>query len=827
VAKKDIILDTIVRKIGQSSTADRVALVPLSKLTTEPGFRPKVYGRLNDKHSVEDVTHDLEELSCSKVHVPLVEAVKRAQKIRDDDKDARCLVYLVSDFRSRDWKGSEAKELHDALIKLAKDGTKVTLIDTVHPYRQPGDRRVPQSRDNVAITEHRPETRMAAKGMPVIFTCTVANYTAVEQKVHIDVYDYDDRTGKEMLQELFFNPSLPLTVPANGTAAVSFEVSFTPELGPNERYFAKVYSRLKDPQRNDLSQDGLAEDNVRHAAVEIRNQVPVLVVDGTNEAGRAGGKDSFHVEQALRSVPGIGGYEVTQGDARLLERPNLSDFASIYLLNVNRLNEKQEKALEAYVQNGGGAAFFMGPLVSPSFYNQNLYAKGKGLFPVPLADQYIPFESNSERTADFSVEQILLRDEQFASNFKFPIFGQVFRQKGDREVLRFLPIKRYWPVPRDLWQTTPGETEELASLPNDRPISAYADRARQISKELEEAARDNEFEKYAVVLRRYRDKIDAAVAPGSEARPYSLSYILKDLLEDRGNEKEKGAGSMPDFWASGGRKILALRQDVERLRDETLFGDPFVVTHRYGKGRTVAVMTTAGKEWNNWGGGSPAEVTYVPFILEVQSYLSGQGGETNRTVGSTVTIDADAKRYAPKGRSVKLARWYYNAQPGKATTTELIQDVFVKEDGGKLRLNLNGNLEPGFYGSFLVPGDEGGKPSEKNDRARAVASWGHVFNVDTANESDLQRVTQDEMDSALREAPPGAISPIQSPADTEDVVKVNRATDLSELAWFFLIFLLVLLAEQALAVHLSFHLKSGTDDVALPAQAVAPTASVS
>jgi hypothetical protein len=683
---------------------------------------------------------------------------------------------------------------------------------------------VPQSRDNLAIVELRPETRMAGVGMPVIFTCTVANYTAVEQKVHLDIYDYDDPTGKELLQELFFSPSLPLSVPANGTATASFEVAFPPTLADNEKYFAKVYAKLKNPQRNDLTQDGLLEDNVRHAMVEIRKQVPVLVIDGEGDRGRSGGKDSFHVEYALRSVPGAGGYEITQGEPRLLERPNLGDYASIFLLNVPRLNEKQEKALEAYVRDGGGAAFFMGPLVSPQYYTKNLYNKGKGVFPVPLAEQYFPL-GEAERAADFNVEQILLRREQFVNAFKFPIFGQVFREEKDQEVLRFLPIKRYWPVPRDQWQPTPGQTEELATLPNERPISAYADRAQQITKEL--PVTDPEHKKYAVTLRRYRDKINTATAPGSEARPYALAAILKDLLEDRGvePEKEQDAGSMVEFWAAPDPKIRSLRQDVTRLRDEVLYGDPFVITHRYGKGRTVAVMTTAGKDWNNWGGGSPAEITYVPFILEVQSYLSGQGVEANRMVGSSVTVEADAKRYAPKGKAMKLTRWFYKAQSGKPTEWIRDRDEFVKEQDGKLKLVLDKNLEPGFYGSYLLTDEPGAKSSEKGDRSRAVASWGHVFNVDTANESDLQRVTQDEIDSALREAPQGSITQIQSPQDP-DIAPVNRPTDLSELAWFFLIFLLVLTAEQALAVYLSFHLRSGTDEASLPTQAVAPTASV-
>ena len=35
----------------------------------------------------------------------------------------------------------------------------------------------------------------------------------------------------------------------------------------------------------------------------------------------------------------------------------------------------------------------------------------------------------------------------------------------------------------------------------------------------------------------------------------------------------------------------------------------------------------------------------------------------------------------------------------------------------------------------------------------------------------------------------------------------EKQNDLSESAWFYLLFLVILVVEQALAVHLSFHLK--------------------
>jgi hypothetical protein len=51
---------------------------------------------------------------------------------------------------------------------------------------------------------------------------------------------------------------------------------------------------------------------------------------------------------------------------------------------------------------------------------------------------------------------------------------------------------------------------------------------------------------------------------------------------------------------------------------------------------------------------------------------------------------------------------------------------------------------------------------------------------------------------------------------TGDVI--NKQSDLSDLAWFFLLFIVVLVTEQALAVHLSYHLRGAENQ--MPAQAV-------
>ena len=51
----------------------------------------------------------------------------------------------------------------------------------------------------------------------------------------------------------------------------------------------------------------------------------------------------------------------------------------------------------------------------------------------------------------------------------------------------------------------------------------------------------------------------------------------------------------------------------------------------------------------------------------------------------------------------------------------------------------------------------------------------------------------------------------------------QRQTDLSESPWFYLLFLVILVLEQAMAVHLSFPLK-GSEAVAPPAARTATVA---
>jgi Aerotolerance regulator N-terminal len=818
-AKDDMILGTIVKNVGQSTTNERLMILPLSKLATEPNYQPKLHQRLNDKKTVDEIKEELNSIRPGKLHVNMLVGLKRAEQILKENSPNRVTFHILSDFRDNDWSGPGAEGLQKAMLALAqeKGRVKIWAKDVAHPERVTGGTGVPAAHDNVGIVDLRAGTRVVGKGMPVTFTITLANYSAREASVYVGVYN--DATGDEMPQ-VDFNPPLPFKVRPGETTTATFDARFDPNIKADEKYFAQISARLESPQRGPLENDGLPDDNIRHAAVEVRDKVPILIIDGKGREGRAENGDSFFLEKAILSVPG-GSYEVVHGDelgggvdTKALERADLSQYPTIILANVRELSASQLANLENYVRDGGGVAFFLGPQVSADYYNKSLYQGGKGLFPVPLKDTYAPPPNEEPRKPAFTGDpQVLLRGEAFAGGETLPIFGQLFKDKEQLVFLKDLPVARYYPVPRAGWHPELGRVVELATLPNDLPVTEYQREAVRIVQQL---PLDNEaYKAYWPALKRHRRTIEQIVQPGSAEKAFRLAAALDALLNDRGDENKRADfPNLTEFWSLSAvdPKLGTLREDVKSLRDLVLYGDPFVVAGRYGKGKVLAVMTTAGKEWNDWGGGSDASLIYQPFIWETVNYLSSQGSESNLTVGTRVQIDVDTSRFK-RNENLKLSRYFYKTEQGKPAEVVLDSDQFGTQDKGVRSFVFDRTLDPGFYYSKLVDNNA--------DRKVSLASWGHVFNVDTAAEGNLQRVSNEEMDrNIIRPAPAGTIV-FEGPQGSGEQL-INRQSDLSESPWFFLFFLAILVCEQALAVHLSFHLKG--NEAELPKQATAAQA---
>ncbi len=774
-------------------------------LAGEP--KPAVDGRLNEEKLAE-LNKYLEDkdpkAGATAMHVSPLVALHTAAKILATDPDEKKIFYFFSDFRDRDWSGPQADKLADAITDLTKLNVQVKMVDVANPTR--GEmRQVLQNHDNLAVTELRPESRVAPLDIPLQFTVTVHNYSNSEKKNVRVTIKADGFERSEGSLTMF---SLP-----PGPSSQTFQIGF------NQEGFHEVTANIEPEEV------GLQADNMRYAVIEVKKQVPILVIDGDGLNGQKRPGGTYFLQNLFSAAKG---YQVVPRPLDELNKPTLAEFPCIFLVNVNAkdLGEKAIKNLEKYVQDGGGVAFFMGPRVQPGEYNRLLYRDGQGLFPAPLEAR--PTEARQDpgekiMRALTQLPSIYIRNEQH------PMFVELYKEDKERQINKFFPylsIEKYYAIPRGRWNKTENQ-DELITLPNRQSLDTYKAEAQSLIDEMNKLAQDDKNKTYRVGLERYWRNIRDGLG-GKYDHLFQLATDLDRLLRDPGDSTKADQPNLVEFWNEPEQKDL--RRRLEQLRDRVQFGDPLAVSNKFGKGRVVAVLTAVGmapggggpdsEAWNDWPGG-PAAPTFVVLMQALQKYLTSAGDESSLVVGSPFELKLDTTRYEPR-----IHRFFQERppEPPQKEDEQLPELELAKRQGladlGEQQPESSSTKEvshflfqdarqPGTYVFHLYPRAEPGARAKPETRAI-------VYNVDTEGESDLKRTGRESLE---RSAPDRAsqIGTVALHGPDNPPVEKERKTDLSEMPWFYLIILVVLVVEQALAVHLSFHLKGG--ETALPAAA--------
>ncbi len=201
-----------------------------------------------------------------------------------------------------------------------------------------------------------------------------------------------------------------------------------------------------------LPSDAVPTDDVRSLVLDVPAAVDVLIVDGDAEA-----QDAFFLATAL--APGgkttSGLRPVIESPAYLRNRP-LDGFATIYLLDVERLEPTAIAALEDFVRAGGGLGVFLGERSRAAFINEHLYRDGEGLFPLPLSGPAELLVDRLEKAPDLEVTD-------------HPIFAVFAGQRNS--FLSTVTINRYF-APQKNWSPAPdSSTRVIARLRNKAPLA--------------------------------------------------------------------------------------------------------------------------------------------------------------------------------------------------------------------------------------------------------------------------------------------------------------------------------------------------------------------
>jgi len=395
-------------RFSQASRGDRGTQADLAAQTVDAGEFPK------------KLDETLEHLRASQLAVGPAEAIKAAVQTVGDGTESKHVVFIVSDFRAKDWSG--AAELQKLLAKLNDAGAQIELINCVD-----------EARPNLAITALRPGRGTRAAGVPLPVEVTVRNFGLAATA----------------------NVSVRLEEQGMQRPAIEIE-KIEPGSSITRQFEVRAQTAGQRTIKAYLPPDAVSLDNARSAVIDFPAGVPVLVIDGGLRSGAARGGDGYFLQSALAQPgPVPTGLRPRVEAPRFLDEQPLDEFDAIYLCNIDRLPLAAVAKLTKYVESGGGVAFFLGERSRADFLNQ-LYNDGAGIFPAPVEAPVPLLVDQSQKTPDLEISD-------------HPIF-KIFSGQNN-PFIKMVNIEKYFAVKKG-WKPSEGSTTSvIASVRNGAPLA--------------------------------------------------------------------------------------------------------------------------------------------------------------------------------------------------------------------------------------------------------------------------------------------------------------------------------------------------------------------
>ena len=268
-------------------------------------------------------------------------------------------ILLVTDGQAADWKMSDSsgwQRLQETL-RTAAIPTQLDVVE-VRPKTA--------ASHNIAINAIQSSRVLTGVGQSFSLTAHVQNYSKAESagcRLRWLV------SGRE--ENLSDVPSLP---PGN-THEVAWRHTLT-----RPGVFSVSCELVGDSAK---LPDDLEPDNRASVVIEVRNEIPVLVVESATGQAELQ-QDSFFLQAAMGWVNG------TALEEHSVFRPvvvapedlisiGLSEYRAVVIPNFTQLDPVAVDRLRAFVMNGGGLWIAMGPRGDVEMFNQHLFAAGEGL----------------------------------------------------------------------------------------------------------------------------------------------------------------------------------------------------------------------------------------------------------------------------------------------------------------------------------------------------------------------------------------------------------------------------------------------------------------
>lgn len=351
IAKQEI------RKVlSELTRRDEVILVRSSRLGAVPA-----------KMGVSDALAKLRRINAKGDAVSIGKLMEAASVAAEEGSYQRRQILLVSDFQSNAVEASSldlARQIADTDAMNAKSGGGNRLVIDMLDVGDQWDELANVSVDSVTI-----ESPVVVSKRSSIYLATLRNAAELPANDLRVVWSID---GKSLE---------PRVVSIDAKSTATNRLTHTIDQ-PGMHEVAVMISRG----------DALVDDNRRSVAVEVMDEINVLLVDGKPSSKPLGGQADF-LAIALSPFAFGGDDRPDPVRASVVSYQNFekalteNDIRVVVLAGVGRLSDSAKQRITTFVHDGGALVVFDGPAVQPDLYNQAWRTKDAELsFPASMGD---------------------------------------------------------------------------------------------------------------------------------------------------------------------------------------------------------------------------------------------------------------------------------------------------------------------------------------------------------------------------------------------------------------------------------------------------------
>lgn len=334
-------------------------------------FLPEFPGsirQIGPKYNIESLKRVIQNIRLSYKSSDFIAAILAAQEVLENSKNINREIYLISDIQKNGF-----RQLQQVTEPLLHSNIRFYILPITSDVES-----------NLGIEKVQLANQIFEKGKTTQIDAVVKNH--------------GQSSAHNKLVQLFIGGrrSAQATVDLKPGESQKVAFRFTPE----NTGFQAGYVLLED--------DDLSRDNQRFFNFYVPSEIKVLLV------GRAGA-DFQHIKLALQPTPGKSSTIVAETclSDQLLSR-RLSDYHTIILSNVPKIDGAGLHNLFEFVDAGGGLILFLGSDVNARLYNDTFLKR----FKLPQLTE--PVGNIGNRNSFISFGKI---------DYSHPIFSNVFESK--------------------------------------------------------------------------------------------------------------------------------------------------------------------------------------------------------------------------------------------------------------------------------------------------------------------------------------------------------------------------------------------------------------